>query len=67
MQIANSPGVQSAVAAAQAPAADAVQMAVLKKALDTQAAGAATLIAALPQPPALASSGSLGRNVDTFA
>lgn len=42
---------------------DAVQMAVLKKALDTQAQGAMALIAALPpvNPP------NLGQNVDTHA
>jgi Putative motility protein len=43
--------------------ADAVQMAVLKKALDSQALGAMALINALPpvNPP------HLGRVIDTFA
>ena len=40
---------------------------VLRKALDAQSAGAAALLAALPQPPALATAGQLGRNVNTFA
>ena len=64
MNIANTPGVQAATSAAQSPTADAVQISVLKKALDSQASGAAQLIEALPQ---LATSGSLGRNVDTYA
>lgn len=39
---------------------------VLKKALDLQASSAATLIESLP-PPALATSGALGTQVNTFA
>jgi hypothetical protein len=39
---------------------------VMKKALDAQASGAAQLIAALPQP-ALATSGTVGTKVNTFA
>lgn len=39
---------------------------VLKKALDLQAAGAAQLLQALPQP-ALAPSGTLGTLVNTYA
>ncbi len=39
---------------------------VLKKALDTQAAGAVQLIQSLPQP-ALATSGALGTRVNTYA
>jgi hypothetical protein len=41
-------------------------IAVLKKSLDAQASVAATLIASLPQP-ALANSGNLGTQVNTFA
>jgi hypothetical protein len=67
MNIANAPGVQSAVSAAQAPAADGQQILVLKKALDMQSSSAATLIESLPQAPELADSGTLGRNVNTFA
>ncbi len=44
----------------------AASVSVLKKALNAQAAGAAQLIASLPQPP-LASSGSVGTKVNTFA
>ena len=43
-----------------------VQTSVLKKALDEQASAAATLLQALPQP-ALATSGTLGTQVNTFA
>ncbi|MCW5664600.1 MAG: YjfB family protein [Piscinibacter sp.] len=39
---------------------------VLKKALDTQVAGAVQLIQSLPQP-ALATSGALGTRVNTYA
>lgn len=38
----------------------------LKKSLDLEASGAAALIQALPQP-ALATSGHVGRHVNTFA
>jgi hypothetical protein len=66
MNITNTPAVQSSVAAAQAATADAVNIRVLKKALDLQAATAATLLQALPQLP-LASSGSIGTKVNTLA
>jgi len=65
MNIASSPAVQAA--SSFSASGSATQVLVLKKALDQQASGAAALIAALPQPQALATSGSLGRNVDTFA
>lgn len=39
---------------------------VLRKALNAQAAGAAQLLAALP-PPVLASSGTVGTQLNTFA
>ena len=67
MNISSTPAVQSATSAAAAPASDAVNILVLKKALNTQAAAAAALIQALPQPPALASTGSVGTRVNTFA
>lgn len=67
MDIASSTGVSAAALAAQNDAADAVNMLVLKKALNTQAAGALGLIRAIPQQPALATEGTLGRNVNTFA
>ena len=68
MNIASTPAVQSATAAAsQGPTADAVQIAVLKKALDAQAMAAATLIQSLPAAPALATEGSLGTRLNTYA
>ena len=50
---------------ATAKTADAVNIAVLKKALDTQATTAATLLQALPPP--LPANPSIGRNVNTTA
>ncbi|HNZ92405.1 MAG TPA: putative motility protein [Acidovorax sp.] len=48
--------------------ADALGIAVLKKALATQASAAATLLQALPQAqPALAATGTLGTQVNTYA
>ncbi|MCE1249370.1 MAG: YjfB family protein [Comamonadaceae bacterium] len=56
----------TATALQQNQTADAVQVAVLKKSMDMQKNTAATLLQALPQPP-LASSGTLGTQVNTFA
>lgn len=67
MDISNSSSVSAAVAATQGDDADALNVAVLKKAIDAQAAGALSLINALPEQPALATEGSLGRNVNTYA
>jgi hypothetical protein len=67
MNIGNSPSVNTAAAAASQPSADAVQILVLRKALNTQAAGALALLNAIPQQPKLATEGSLGRNVNTYA
>jgi len=67
MDISNSSSVNAAVTAAQADNADALNVAVLKKAIDAQAAGALALVNALPQQPALATEGSVGRNVNTYA
>ena len=67
MNIASTPAVQAATAAATSQTADAVNMLVLKKALDVQASGALTLLQALPTPPALATQGSVGTRVNTFA
>ena len=58
--------VNTATAQASRTNSDAVNINVLKKALDLQANAAATLLQALPQP-ALASSGSLGTQLNTFA
>ncbi len=68
MNISASPGVSSATSAAsQASPADSAPVLVLKKALDMQAGNAATLLQALPEAPALATDGSLGRNLDEYA
>jgi hypothetical protein len=67
MDITSNSGVSAATTAAQAPAADAVNISVLRKALDAQATMAAALIEAIPQQPQLATEGSLGRNVNTYA
>ena len=66
MNIANTPAVQAASAAAQGSTADEVNILVLKKALDQQAASAVALIQALPTPP-LATSGNVGTRLNTFA
>lgn len=66
MNIANTAGVSAATSAAQSPTAGAAQILLLKKALDTQTANAASLLQAIPQP-ALATEGLVGRNVNTFA
>jgi hypothetical protein len=62
--------VTTASAMASAQSADAVNIAVLKKALDIQAASAATMLDAVAQAmpqPALATSGTLGTLINTFA
>jgi len=66
MDISSSSMVSSAVAGISSESGDA-QVAVLKKALDSQAQAAAGLIDALPQPPSLATTGSLGTRVNTYA
>lgn len=58
--------VSGASAATPGSVQGAASVLVLKKALDLQAASATQLIEALPQP-ALASSGTLGTRVNTFA
>ena len=62
--------VSTASAMASAQSADAVNIAVLKKALAIQAASAATMLDAVAQAmpqPALATSGTLGTQINTFA
>jgi len=66
MNIAITSSVQSATSAAQAKNADAVNILVLKKALDMQAVSAVAMLQALPQP-ALARQGTVGTRVNTFA
>ncbi|EJE49882.1 hypothetical protein PMI14_05452 [Acidovorax sp. CF316] len=58
--------VSTATALASRENSDALNIRVLKKALDIQANSAATLLQALPQPP-LATSGTLGTQLNTFA
>jgi hypothetical protein len=64
MNISNTPAVQAATTAAQSPTADSVNILILKKALDIQAASALTMLQALPT---LASEGTLGTRINTFA
>jgi len=59
--------VGAAAAAASASQGDGPQTAALKKALDSQATEAAGLINALPKMPSLATEGSVGTRVNTFA
>jgi hypothetical protein len=67
MDIANSTSVSAVLNQTQGETADAVNLLVLRKALDIQSQGAMELLNALPQPPALATEGSLGRNVNVYA
>jgi hypothetical protein len=66
MNITSMSSVQAATSAAQSDTADSVNILVLKKALDMQAATAMTLLQTLPQQP-LATVGSVGTKVNTFA
>lgn len=70
MNIATSSSVSAAVSSASSSTpgtvGNAASLLVLRKALDTQEAGAVALLQALPQP-ALATEGSLGRNLNTYA
>lgn len=67
MNIASSTAVQAASAAAQGSTADAVNILVLKKALDQQASAAVALLQALPPVPSLATGGAVGTRLNTFA
>ena len=62
--------VNTSTSLASAKTSDALNMVVLKKALDMQAVSAATMIDAMQQSmpqPQLATNGTLGTNVNTFA
>ena len=63
--------VSTATAMASKSSSDALNIRVLKKAIDIQSDTAMTLLNALPQPPqvqtALATSGNLGTQLNTFA
>ncbi len=67
MNIGNDPSVRAATSAAQSSTATEVQMAVLKKALNSQAAGVQPLLDSLPQQPKLATGGSVGTKVNAYA
>ena len=70
MNVSPSGAVQAAMAVSDAQNMQAVQVTVLKKALNIEAAGAQALLQALPQPaPALplATQGSLGTQVNVMA
>ncbi len=67
MNIGNDASVRAAASAAQSSNATDVQMAVLKKAINSQAAGVQPLLDSLSQQPKLATEGSVGTKVNTFA
>ncbi len=67
MSLTNDMSVSAAVAASQSSSAGDLQMMVLNKALNSQAAAAVTLIDAVPKPPTLATEGSLGTRLNTYA
>lgn len=66
MNISSTTSVQAAASAASSDTADSVNILVLKKALDMQASSATALLQALPQP-ALATEGTVGTQINTFA
>ena len=61
MNITSVPG--SAVSSASSSTSDAVNIAVLKKALNAQVAGAVGILQSIPQPANV----NIGRNVNTVA
>ncbi len=67
MDLNSSSTVSGASAAASTSQGGDAQTIMLKKALDTQAAQAATMIDGLTKMPALATQGNLGTNVNTYA
>lgn len=67
MNIGNDASVRAATSAAQSSNASEVQMAVLKKAIQSQAAGVQPLLDSLPQQPKLATEGAVGTKVNTYA
>lgn len=66
MIISSTSSAPAATTAAQSDIADSVNILVLKKALDLQATSATALLQSLPQPP-LATEGSVGTQINTFA
>jgi hypothetical protein len=67
MNICNNPGVSAATAAAQSPSASSIQILVLSQALNMQAANANALLQAIPRLSQLATSGSIGTKLNTYA
>lgn len=67
MNIASLPTNAAAVNATPGSTAEAAQVLVLKKAMDLQKSNAAALLQTLPPPVPLATSGTLGRNVNAYA
>lgn len=67
MDIASATSAHVASSQTQGETADAVDLLVLRKALDLQEAGAQALINALPQQPPLATEGAVGRHVNVYA
>jgi hypothetical protein len=67
MSLSNDMSVSAAVSATQSSTAGDLQMMVLNKALNSQAAAAVTLINAIPQQPTLATEGSLGTKLNAYA
>lgn len=59
--------VGAAVAMQDAQLTQNVQMLVLKKSLDMQAAAMVSLVQSIPQMPKLATQGAVGTNVNTVA
>lgn len=59
------PALASGLAAAET--ASAIQTAVFKKALDSQAQAAMNLVQLIPPSPPLATSGTLGTRLNTYA
>jgi len=59
--------VSTALAMQSMKVAQDAQMLVLKRSLDSQVAALGGLIQAIPQMPQLATQGTLGTNVNTFA
>jgi hypothetical protein len=66
MNVSGTTVAQVTTSTVQSDSADAVSIAVLRKALDLQGSSAAALIQALPQP-SLATQGNVGTKVNTFA
>jgi hypothetical protein len=67
MNISNNAAVNSAVAATESSSAGSIQTAVLGAVLGSQGQNVLSLIQSIPQPAALATSGSIGTRLNTYA